>query len=94
MRQRIELITSEDVNNFINVVDGIDADVILEGFDENGKPWMANAKSSLATFALVGMTNVRKNSINSLDWNTLTCVCEKDIYTQIQKWAVGSQMEG
>lgn len=37
MVQKIELITTKDVSEFTDVVNGIDEEVILIGKDENGK---------------------------------------------------------
>jgi hypothetical protein len=91
MRQRIELNTINDVEEFNAVVSGIDEDVILTGFDENGKPWSISGKSFLASLVIID--GRRRCTAHNVDWNTIECVCEKDIYTLINKWAVGSQME-
>lgn len=91
MRQRIELNTINDVEEFNAVVSGIDEDVILTGFDENGKPWSISGKSFLASLVIID--GRRRCTAHNVDWNTIECVCEKDIYTLISKWAVGSQLE-
>lgn len=91
MRQRIELTTVNDVEEFTNVVSGVDGDVILTGLDENGKPWKISGKSFLASLLLID--GRRKCSACNVDWNTIYCECDKDIYTLISKWAVGSQLE-
>lgn len=93
MRQRIELITKQDVDEFTAIIENLDVDVNLEGYDEHGKPWITNGKSYLANIALMGVVNARKEAFRNVDWNTITCVCEKDIYTLIKKWAIGSELE-
>jgi hypothetical protein len=91
MRQRIELNTINDIEEFNTVVSAVDEDVILTGFDENGNPWSISGKSFLASLLIID--GKRKCSAHNVDWNTIECVCEKDIYTLISKWAVGSQLE-
>lgn len=91
MRQRIELNTVQDVEEFTNVVNSVEEDVILEGKDENGKPWNVSGKSFLASLMIID--GRRKCTARNVDWNTIDCVCAKDIYSLIQKWAVGSQLE-
>ena len=92
MRQRIELTTVQDVEEFTNVVSNVDEDVTLTGYDENGKPWNISGKSFLASLLIID--GKRKCSARNVDWNTIECVCDRDIYGLISKWAVGSQMEG
>jgi hypothetical protein len=92
--QKIELITTKDVSEFTDVVNGIDEEVTLIGKDENGKDWTISGKSFLANLLLVNSVNRAKNNpAHKVDWNTITCICEKDIYSNIKKWAVGSVME-
>ena len=91
MRQKIELTNIEDVREFTNVVSTVEEEVMLVGRDENGSPWSISGKSILAS--LVVLDESRKCSARNVDWNTIECVCERDIYSLISKWAVGSQME-
>lgn len=91
MRQKIELTTINDIEEFNTAVKDIEEDVMLTGFDENGKPWSISGKSFLASLLIID--GRRKCTARNVDWNTIECVCEKDIYTLIEKWAVGSQME-
>ena len=91
MKQKIELTTVEDVKEFNAVVNAIPEKVLLTGYDENGNSWNINGKSLLATLVMVD--DKRKCSARNVDWNTIECVCEKDIYNAIRKWAVGSQLE-
>ena len=91
MRQRIELNTVNDVEEFTNAVSNVDEDVTLVGYDENGNPWSISGKSFLASLLIID--GKRKCSARNVDWNTIECVCDRDIYTLISKWAVGSQLE-
>ena len=91
MKQRIELNTVNDVEEFNTVVSEVDEDVLLTGFDENGRPWSISGKSILASLLIID--GKQKCTARNVDWNTIKCVCEKDIYTLISKWAVGSQLE-
>lgn len=91
MRQKIELTTIDDVREFTNAVSSIEEDVRLVGFDENGNPWTISGKSILAS--LIILDESRKYSARNVDWNTIYCECERDIYTLIKPWATGSQLE-
>ena len=91
MRQKIELTNIDDVREFTNTVSTVEEEVMLVGFDENGSPWTISGKSILAS--LIILDENRKCSAHNVDWNTIECVCERDIYSLISKWAVGSQME-
>lgn len=91
MRQKIELTTIDDVKEFTNIVSCVEEDVRLVGFDENGNPWTISGKSILAS--LIILDESRKHSARNVDWNTIYCECERDIYTIIKPWAVGSQLE-
>lgn len=97
MRQKIGLVTFKDVLNFTEAVSQIDEEVTLIGKDENGKDWSISGKSFLATLVLAnGVERAERAKIkaaHNVDWNTITCVCDKDIYSVISKWAVGSVME-
>ena len=90
MRQRIELNTKTDIEEFIERAKTVDADVKLEGLDENGNSWQVSVKSQLGRLILESKSN--RDETNA-DWNTIECVCAKDIYTLISKWTIGSQLE-
>ena len=90
MRQRIELNTKTDIEEFIERAKTVDADVKLEGLDENGNSWQVSVKSQLGRLILESKSN--RDEANA-DCNTIECVCDKDIYTLISKWAIGSQLE-
>ena len=91
MKIKIELNTVNDVEEFNKAVSNVEEDVLLTGFDENGRPWNISGKSLLASLLIID--GRRKCSARNVDWNTLECICEKDIYTLINKWVVGSQLE-
>ncbi len=94
MVQKIELITTKDVSEFTDVVNEVDEEVTLIGKDENGRDWTISGKSFLANLLLVNsVSRARNNPAHRVDWNTITCICKKDIYSKIKKWAVGSVME-
>lgn len=94
MRQKIELVTLKDVSDFTEAVSQIDEEVTLIGKDENGKDWSISGKSFLASLVLAnGVERAKTKAAHNVDWNTITCVCDKDIYSVISKWAVGSVME-
>nr|DAK66115.1 MAG TPA: hypothetical protein [Caudoviricetes sp.] len=57
MVQKIELITTKDVSEFTDVVNGIDEEVTLIGKDENGKDWTISGKSFLANLLLFNSVN-------------------------------------
>ena len=90
MRQRIELVTTKDIEDFISNVSTVLEDVRLEGLDENGHPWEVSVKSALGKLILKSKTQRDETNV---DWNTIECVCNKDIYSLISKWAVGSELE-
>lgn len=109
MAQKIKLITTKNVSEFTDVANGVDKKVTLIGIgkDENGKDWIisgimtrANGKSLRCLVNLLlaySVNRARNNPAHkadwNVDWNTITCTCKKDIYSNIKKWAVSSVME-
>lgn len=92
MRQKIELITVKDIEDFASVMKEVKGDVRLEGKDENGSMWSVSGKSRLAMTALC-FARGKSSEFNIVDWNTVECVCDDDIYELIKPWAVGSMLE-
>lgn len=92
MRQKIELITVTDIENFASAMSNVQCDVRLEGKDENGCAWSISGKSKLAMTALC-FARGKDTEFNTVDWNTVECVCEQDIYEIIKPWASGSMLE-
>ena len=89
MKAKIELATIEDVQNFVGIVKDIKADVRLIGKDENGADWDISAKSLLASLVLCQRGQLhREHTAHEVDWGSLWCVCEEDIYTAISDFVV------
>lgn len=89
MKAKIELATIEDVQNFVGIVKDIKADVRLIGKDENGADWDISAKSLLASLVLSQREQLhREHTAHEVDWGSLWCVCEEDIYTAISDFVV------
>lgn len=89
MKAKIELSNIEDIKEFTEIVNTVDCDVRLVGKDENGNDWDISAKSLLCSLVMAQreQTN-REHTAHEVDWNTIWCVCEKDIYTAINKFVV------
>ena len=86
MKYMIELTTANDIQEFTKIVQGVDVDVRLEGKDESGNHWELSAKSMLCVLLLGGHIKRRYRMSQNIDWNTIYCKCEKDIYPLIQKF--------
>ena len=86
MKYMIELTTANDIQEFTKIVQGVDVDVRVEGKDENGNHWELSAKSMLCVLLLGGHIKRRHRMSQNIDWNTIYCECEKDIYPLIQKF--------
>lgn len=83
----IELNNMNEVRDFIEAVSKVESDVRLIGKDENGRDWELSAKSLLCS--LLMSAKLQRNSehtVHDVDWNTLWCVCDKDIYSLISKY--------
>ena len=93
MRVPIELNTGKEVEAFTKLVQTVDVDVRLVGKDENGNPWEMSAKSLFCSLVLAARVQHRKHTAHDVDWNTLYCVCEKDIDNLIKSYIRGSEME-
>ena len=86
MKYEIELITKQDVQDFTKIVQKVDRDVRLKGKDENGAPWELSAKSMLCVLLIGGHIEHRNHVPQDIDWNTIYCECERDIYPLIKKY--------
>ena len=86
MKNMIELTTKDDIIRFTEKISKVKSDVRLLGFDENGKPWELSAKSLLGILALSSHINRKKYTVDHIDWNTLYCECEEDIYSLIKEF--------
>lgn len=86
MKYEIELVTKQDVQDFTKIVQKVDCDVRLKGKDENGSPWELSAKSMLCVLLIGGHIEHRNHVPQDIDWNTIYCECERDIYPLIKKY--------
>jgi len=87
MRNTIELNTIQDVERFTQLVQTVNEDVRLVGFDENGNNWNLSAKSLLCSLVLSAkLQKDREHTAHDVDWNTLICECERDIYCLIKEF--------
>lgn len=93
MRQKIELVTMKDIEDFAAAMSNVSEDVRLEGKDENGAIWSISGKSKLAMTALC-FVHGKSTEFSTVDWNTVECVCDnEDIYEIIKPWVVGSMLD-
>ena len=82
MKYAIELNSLHEVEKFSSIVDPVDADVWLVGYDEKGH---MNAKSLLGSLLPSAKAQKkRKCTAHNVDWNTLYCECDKDSYCLIR----------
>ena len=86
MRYKIELTTMRDVEEFTALVQQISCDVRLIGKDEHGSDWELSAKSTLCVFLLGGHIQHILRASQEIDWSTIYCECEQDIYPLIRKF--------
>ena len=89
MKAEIELSNITAVKKFTDIVSTIDCDVRLIGKDENGNDWDISAKSLLCSLIMAQREqSEREHTAHEVDWNTIWCVCEKDIYSAISEFVV------
>lgn len=89
MRVKVRLETMSDINLFTEIVSQVTSDVNLIGMDENGKPWKLSAKSLLCSVLIVASQQQnRNNNAHNVDWNTIYCECDDDIYQLIQDFVI------
>lgn len=87
MRVPIELTTMDSIKHFSNLVKTVDCDVRLTGKDENGCDWNLSAKSLYGSIILTSaLQKKRKHTAHEVDWNTIYCECEIDIYELIKDY--------
>lgn len=87
MKVALELVTVEDVKNFTELVQTVDCDVRLTGKDENGHDWNLSAKSLYGSLILTSsLQKDREHTAHDVDWNTIWCECEEDIYSLIKPY--------
>jgi hypothetical protein len=89
MKAKIELSNITAVKKFTDIVSTVDCDVRLVGKDENGNDWDISAKSLLCSLIMAQREqSEREHTAHEVDWNTIWCVCEKDIYSAISEFVV------
>lgn len=87
MKVAIELTTVNEVEEFSKLVKTVSEDVRLIGKDENGQEWNMSAKSLYCSLLMsVKFQKEREHTAHEVNWNTLWCVCEKDIYELIKDY--------
>lgn len=87
-RVYIELNTSKEVEEFVNICTQIPEEVMMKGKDEYGCEWSLNAKSLLCSLLMnARLQKHRKHNAHEVDWNTIYVECERDIYNLISKFA-------
>ena len=85
MRTPIELNSVHEVERFTQLVQTVDVDVRLVGKDENGNDWSLSAKSLFWSLVMSAkLQKDRAHTAHDVDWNTIYCECEKDIYCLIR----------
>lgn len=89
MRVKVSLVTIDDVKIFVNAVKEVSADVRLKGKDENGADWDISGKSLLASLIISQQDQLhRTHTAHEVDWDTIWCECEEDIYSKIRDFVV------
>lgn len=89
MKAKIELSNITAVKKFTDIVSTVDCDVRLVGKDENGNDWDISAKSLLCSLVMAQREqSEREHTAHEVDWNTIWCVCEKDIFSAISEFVV------
>ena len=87
-RVYIELNTSKDVEEFVNICSKVPEDVIMRGKDEHGNDWSLSAKSLLCSLVMSAkLQKHRAHNAHEVNWNTIYVECERDIYNLISKFA-------
>ena len=89
MRVKVEFPSLEDVQEFTSIVQNVKEDVRLIGKDENGNDWSLSAKSFFCSLIIAAkLQKEREHTPHEVNWNTIYCECDKDIYSLIQKFVL------
>jgi hypothetical protein len=84
----VELNTSKDIAEFVDICSKIQEDVTMRGKDEYGCDWSLNAKSLLCSIIMnARLQKNREHTAHEVNWDTIYVECEKDIYSLISKFA-------
>ena len=88
-RTYIELNTSSEIEEFVNICSKIPEEVMMRGKDEYGNDWYLNAKSLFCSLIMSAkLQKHREHNAHEVDWGTIYVECERDIYPLISKFAV------
>lgn len=88
-RYHIELNTSSDIVELIDICSRIPYEVTVRGKDENGGDWSLSAKSFLCVMVMSAhLQNKQKKMAYNADWNTIYVECVVDIYSLIAKFII------
>ncbi len=83
----VELTTAKEVEKFSEIVKTIPEDVRLIGKDENGAEWNMSAKSLYCSLVVSAkFQREREHTAHDVNWDTLWCVCERDVYELIRDY--------
>lgn len=86
-KYHIELNTSSDIIEFIDICSRVNSEVTVMGKDENGNGWSLSAKSFLCVLVMgAHLQNKQKKKAHNADWNTVYVECAEDIYSAIYKF--------
>lgn len=89
MRVKVEFSSLEDVQVFTSIAQNVKEDVRLIGKDENGSDWSLSAKSFFCSLIIAAkLQKNREHTAHEVNWNTIYCECDRDIYSLIQKFVV------
>ena len=86
MKYKIELTTLDDVKEFTQIIKKAEGEVRLYGKDEHGSAWELSAKSALCVLLLGGHIQHILHADQNIDWNTIVCESEANIYPLIKKY--------
>lgn len=86
-RYHIELNTSSEIEEFVDICSRIPSEVIVKGKDENGSDWSLSAKSLLCVLVMkASLQSKYRQAAQKADWNTIYVECEEDVYSSILKF--------
>ena len=86
MKYKIELTTLDDVKEFSESVQKAVGDVRVSGKHEHGSAWELSAKSALCVLLLGGHIQHIIHADQNIDWNTIICESDANIYPLIRKF--------
>lgn len=85
----VELNSTREVEEFVNICQQIPEDVTMRGKDEYGSEWSLSAKSLFCSLVMSAkLQKHREHTAHEVDWNTIYVECEEDIYNKIAKFAI------